>query len=89
MSQKGANLINEPSVQDEEESFDNESNEAPSPGKVKLTFEELERQRQEKEKKQAEEEARLRLEEEKRAYEEARQQMVSVFVQTYKARRFL
>uniref|UniRef100_A0A2H6NG45 Nexilin n=1 Tax=Micrurus carvalhoi TaxID=3147026 RepID=A0A2H6NG45_9SAUR len=60
---------------DEEESFDDENKEAPSPGKVKLTFEELERQRQEKEKKQAEEEARLRLEEEKRAYEEARQQM--------------
>ncbi|KAM6456948.1 nexilin isoform 1-T3 [Liasis olivaceus] len=62
---------------DEEESFDNERKESPSPGKVKLTFEELERQRQEKGKKQAEEEARLRLEEEKRAYEEARQQMIS------------
>ncbi|XP_026555993.1 nexilin isoform X3 [Pseudonaja textilis] len=60
---------------DEEESFGDENKEALSPGKVKLTFEELERQRQEKEKKQAEEEARLRLEEEKRAYEEARQQM--------------
>ncbi|XP_007423879.1 nexilin isoform X2 [Python bivittatus] len=62
---------------DEEESFDNERKESPSPGKVKLTFEELERQRQEKGKKQAEEEARLRLEEEKRAYEEARQQMIN------------
>uniref|UniRef100_G3SKT1 Nexilin n=1 Tax=Gorilla gorilla gorilla TaxID=9595 RepID=G3SKT1_GORGO len=48
-----------------------------SPGKLKLTFEELERQRQENRKKQAEEEARKRLEEEKRAFEEARQQMVN------------
>uniref|UniRef100_A0A8C9P5T8 Nexilin n=1 Tax=Spermophilus dauricus TaxID=99837 RepID=A0A8C9P5T8_SPEDA len=46
------------------------------PGKLKLTFEELERQRQETRKKQAEEEARQRLEEEKRAFEEARRQMV-------------
>lgn len=48
-----------------------------SPGKLKLTFEELERQRQETRKKQAEEEARQRLEEEKRAFEEARRQMVN------------
>ncbi|XP_023064748.1 nexilin isoform X1 [Piliocolobus tephrosceles] len=48
-----------------------------SPGKLKLTFEELERQRQENRKKQAEEEARKRLEEERRAFEEARQQMVN------------
>uniref|UniRef100_A0A287DCX2 Nexilin n=2 Tax=Ictidomys tridecemlineatus TaxID=43179 RepID=A0A287DCX2_ICTTR len=47
------------------------------PGKLKLTFEELERQRQETRKKQAEEEARQRLEEEKRAFEEARRQMVN------------
>ncbi|XP_030182938.1 nexilin isoform X3 [Lynx canadensis] len=47
-----------------------------SPGKLKLTFEELERQRQENRRKQAEEEARQRLEEEKRAFEEARRQMV-------------
>uniref|UniRef100_A0A8C6RYH1 Nexilin n=1 Tax=Nannospalax galili TaxID=1026970 RepID=A0A8C6RYH1_NANGA len=46
------------------------------PGKLKLTFEELERQRQENRKQQAEEEARRRLEEEKRAFEEARRQMV-------------
>ncbi|XP_012926396.1 nexilin isoform X3 [Heterocephalus glaber] len=51
--------------------------ESPFPGKLKLTFEELERQRQENRKKQAEEEARQRLEEEKRAFEEARRQMVS------------
>ncbi|XP_063154236.1 nexilin isoform X5 [Candoia aspera] len=62
---------------DEEDNFDNERKESPSPGKIKLTFEELERERQEKGKKQAEEEARLRLEEEKRAYEEARQQMIN------------
>ncbi|XP_060058204.1 nexilin isoform X3 [Erinaceus europaeus] len=48
-----------------------------SPGKLKLTFEELERQRQETRKKQAEEEARQRLEEEKRAFEEERRQMES------------
>ncbi|KFO23263.1 Nexilin [Fukomys damarensis] len=49
--------------------------ESPFPGKLKLTFEELEQQRQELRKKQAEEEARQRLEEEKRAFEEARRQM--------------
>uniref|UniRef100_A0A8C0GHA1 Nexilin n=1 Tax=Chelonoidis abingdonii TaxID=106734 RepID=A0A8C0GHA1_CHEAB len=54
----------------------NETNEPLSPGKLKLTFEELERQRQENQRRQAEEEARQRLEEEKRAFEEARQQMV-------------
>ncbi|XP_036868370.1 nexilin isoform X5 [Manis javanica] len=48
-----------------------------SPGKLKLTFEELERQRQENQRKQAEEEARQRLEEEKRAFVEARRQMVN------------
>ncbi|XP_069863440.1 nexilin isoform X2 [Dipodomys merriami] len=47
------------------------------PGKLKLTFEELERQRQENRKKQAEEEARQRLEAERRAFEEARRQMVN------------
>uniref|UniRef100_A0A8I5ZJE5 Nexilin (F actin binding protein) n=1 Tax=Rattus norvegicus TaxID=10116 RepID=A0A8I5ZJE5_RAT len=46
------------------------------PGKLKSTFEELERQRQENRKKQAEEEARRRLEEERRAFEEARRNMV-------------
>ncbi|XP_048207584.1 nexilin isoform X2 [Perognathus longimembris pacificus] len=51
--------------------------EAHFPGKLKLTFEELERQRQENRKKQAEEEARQRLEEERRAFEEARKQMVN------------
>ncbi|XP_055470323.1 nexilin isoform X2 [Psammomys obesus] len=47
------------------------------PGKLKSTFEELERQRQENRKKQAEEEARRRLEEERRAFEEARRHMVN------------
>nr|AEM53921.1 nexilin beta [Mus musculus] len=46
------------------------------PGKLKSTFEELERQRQENRKKQAEEEARRRLEEERRSFEEARRHMV-------------
>ncbi|XP_049627431.1 nexilin isoform X2 [Suncus etruscus] len=50
-------------------------NNSHSPGKLKLTFEELEKQRQENRRKQAEEEARQRLEEEKRAFEEARRQM--------------
>ncbi|GLD50107.1 nexilin-like protein [Lates japonicus] len=44
-----------------------------TPGKLKLTFEELERERQEQRKKQAEEEAKRRLIEEKKAFEEARQ----------------
>ncbi|NWT50181.1 NEXN protein, partial [Erythrocercus mccallii] len=47
------------------------------PGKLKVTFEELERQRQENQRRQAEEEARQRLEEEKRAFEEARQRMIN------------
>ncbi|XP_043820337.1 nexilin isoform X3 [Dromiciops gliroides] len=50
---------------------------SPSPGKLKLTFEEMEKERQEKRKKQAAEEARQRLEEERRAFEEARQQMAN------------
>ncbi|KAF7243475.1 Nexilin [Varanus komodoensis] len=60
---------------EEDESFGSERKDSSSPGKVKLTFEELERQRQENQRRQAEEEARLRLEEEKRAFEEARQKM--------------
>ncbi|XP_036377274.1 nexilin isoform X2 [Megalops cyprinoides] len=46
-----------------------------APGKLKLTFEEMERERQEQQKKQVEEEARRRLEEEKRAFEEAKLEM--------------
>ncbi|NXC73361.1 NEXN protein, partial [Anhinga anhinga] len=56
---------------------DNEAQEPLSPGKLKVTFEELERQRQANQRRQAEEEARQRLEEEKRAFEEARQQMIN------------
>ncbi|XP_064372105.1 nexilin isoform X7 [Dromaius novaehollandiae] len=60
----------------EAENTENETQEPLSPGKLKVTFEELERQRQENQRRQAEEEARQRLEEEKRAFEEARQQMI-------------
>ncbi|NWJ09429.1 NEXN protein, partial [Crypturellus undulatus] len=56
---------------------DNETREPISPGKLKVTFEELERQRQENQRRQAEEEARQRLEDEKRSFEEARLQMIS------------
>lgn len=48
-----------------------------TPGKLKLTFEELEKERQEQRKKQAEEEAKRRLIEEKKAFEEARLGMVN------------
>ncbi|XP_051930353.1 nexilin isoform X3 [Hippocampus zosterae] len=43
-----------------------------SPGKLKMTFEELERERQEQRRKQAEEEAKRRLQQEKKAFDEAR-----------------
>ncbi|XP_060889576.1 nexilin isoform X1 [Labrus mixtus] len=43
-----------------------------TPGKLKLTFEELEKERQEHRKRQAEEEAKRRLFDEKKAFEEAR-----------------
>ncbi|XP_027539150.1 nexilin isoform X3 [Neopelma chrysocephalum] len=59
---------------------ENESSDPPesvSPGKLKVTFEELERQRQESQRRQAEEEARQRLQEERRAFEEARQRMIN------------
>ncbi|XP_010714542.1 nexilin isoform X4 [Meleagris gallopavo] len=56
---------------------DNETQASLSPGKLKVTFEELERQRQENQRRQAEVEAKQRLEEEKRAFEEARQQMIN------------
>ncbi|XP_074859701.1 nexilin isoform X2 [Carettochelys insculpta] len=64
-------------VMDEDENEGSETNEPLSPGKLKLTFEELEKQRQENQRRQVEEEARQRLEEEKRAFEEARQQMAN------------
>lgn len=47
-----------------------------TPGKLKLTFEEIEKERQEQRKKQAEEEAKHRLLQEKKAFEEARLGMV-------------
>lgn len=59
------------------ENQDNETQSSLSPGKLKVTFEELERQRQENQRRQAEVEAKQRLEEEKRAFEEARQQMIN------------
>ncbi|KAJ1171433.1 hypothetical protein NDU88_003295 [Pleurodeles waltl] len=62
------------SVVDENEIPKKETQDRVSPGKLKLTFEEIEKERQEQQKRQAEEEARRRLEEEKRAFEEARTQ---------------
>ncbi|NXN94773.1 NEXN protein, partial [Rhinopomastus cyanomelas] len=59
------------------ENEDNKTQGSLSPGKLKVTFEELERQRQENQRRQAEEEARQRLKEEKRAFEEARQHMIN------------
>ncbi|KAM9543175.1 nexilin isoform 3-T6 [Guaruba guarouba] len=59
------------------ENEDNKTPESLSPGKLKVTFEELERKRQENQRRQAEEEARQRLEEERRAFEEARQRMIN------------
>eukprot|EP00062_Callorhinchus_milii_P003417 gi/632940668/ref/XP_007885442.1/ PREDICTED: nexilin isoform X1 [Callorhinchus milii] len=46
------------------------------PGKLKLSFEELEKQRREDEQRRAEEEARKRLEEERKQFAEARKSMV-------------
>ncbi|XP_048394562.1 nexilin isoform X6 [Stegostoma tigrinum] len=45
------------------------------PGRLKLSFEELERQRQEEEQRRAEEDARKRLEEERKQFAEARRNM--------------
>ncbi|XP_036410717.1 nexilin-like isoform X2 [Megalops cyprinoides] len=50
--------------------------ESARPGKLSISFEELERQRQEEEQRKAEEEAKQRLEEEKRLFAEARKNMV-------------
>lgn len=47
-----------------------------TPGKLKMTFEEMEKERQEQRKRKAEEEAKRRLLEEKKAFEEARLGMV-------------
>lgn len=48
------------------------------PGKLRLSFEELERQRVEEERKKAEDEAKRRMVEERRAFAEARKSMVGV-----------
>ncbi|XP_061739074.1 nexilin-like [Nerophis ophidion] len=55
-------------AQDDKEEF--------RPGKLRLSFEEVERQRVEEERKKAEEEARRRMEEERRAFAEARKSML-------------
>ena len=47
-----------------------------TPGRLKLSFEELEKERQEQRKKQTEDEAKRRLLEEKKAFEEAKLEMV-------------
>ncbi|XP_028855798.1 nexilin isoform X1 [Denticeps clupeoides] len=57
-------------LQDEE--LQPKQKEQVTPGKLKLTFEELEKERQDHQRRQAEEEARRRLLEEKRAFEEAK-----------------
>lgn len=51
--------------------------EGSKPGKICVSFEDLERQRREEEQRKAEEEAKRRLEEEKRLFAEARKSMVS------------
>lgn len=49
------------------------------PGKLRLSFEELERQRLEEEQKRVEEERKRRIEEERKAFAEARKSMVSLY----------
>lgn len=70
-----------PCPQDEEEKTSEKVQ--VTPGKLKLTFEEMEKERQEQRKKQAEDEAKRRLLEEKKAFEEARQGMVNKSCQIY------
>ncbi|KPP68086.1 nexilin-like [Scleropages formosus] len=53
------------------------SAEGARPGRLSISFEELERQRREEEQKRAEEDARRRLEEEKKLFAEARKNMVA------------
>lgn len=48
------------------------------PGKLRLSFEELERQRVEEERKKAEDKAKRRMVEERRAFAEARKSMVNI-----------
>lgn len=61
--------------QNEDEDLPREREQA-CPGKLKMTFEELEKERQEQQKKQAEEVAKRRLLEEKKGFEEAKLLMV-------------
>ncbi|XP_041134137.1 nexilin-like isoform X6 [Polyodon spathula] len=61
---------------DEEEQGAQSVKEEFRPGKLKLSFEELERQRIEEERRKAEEESKRRIEEEKKAFAEARKSMV-------------
>lgn len=65
---------------EDEEDFQpsQEDKEETRPGKLRLSFEELERQRVEDVRKKAEEEAKKRMEEERRAFAEARKSMVSM-----------
>lgn len=64
-------------VNEEDESQDTETVfKEYRPGKLRLSFEEIERQRREEEKRKVEEEARRRMEEEKKAFAEARRSMV-------------
>ena len=55
-----------------------EDKEEHRPGRLRLSFEELERQRVEEVRKKAEEETKRRMEEERRAFAEARKSMVSM-----------
>ncbi|KAM4722382.1 nexilin isoform 9-T9 [Rhinophrynus dorsalis] len=68
---KKAEEVNE----EEEDDRTNSYKEEFRPGKLRLSFEELERERREEEKRKAEEDARRRIEEEKRAFAEARKNM--------------
>ncbi|XP_069835566.1 nexilin isoform X9 [Dendropsophus ebraccatus] len=61
--------------EDEEEYRFQLQKESMTPGKLKLSFEELEKQRREAENRRAEEEARRRLEEERKQFAEARKNM--------------
>lgn len=63
-------------MEEDEGSTGQEDKEEFRPGKLRLSFEELERQRVEEERKKAEEEAKRRMEEERRAFAEARKSML-------------
>ncbi|KAF7668350.1 hypothetical protein LDENG_00020520 [Lucifuga dentata] len=60
------------SVIEQDEDAKPSEKEQVTPGKLKLTFEELEKERQEQKRKQAEEDAKRRLLQEKKVFEEAR-----------------